>query len=86
MYKQLSEGAGHPLTRTDLAKINRRLYRTVKTWENEGKIVPFLQTIPYSNLYLQKAGKIRNLLFKINDTPRNKARAYNVFLSDYMEN
>lgn len=58
----------------------------MKFLEDEGRILFFIETSPYCNLYLKKSGKIRKVIEKIKDSLRNKSKAYNTFLRDYRKN
>jgi hypothetical protein len=79
----ISEQEGHELSRTEIAWKYRDLHRDMKSLEDEGRILFFIETKPYCNLYIKRAGKIRNVIEKIKDSLRNKNKAYNVFLKDF---
>jgi len=58
----------------------------MKSLEDEGRILFFIEAKPYCNLYLKKSGKIRKVIERIKDSLRNKSKAYNMFLRDYRKN
>jgi hypothetical protein len=80
-YIKLCEEKSHTLSRTELAHCNRELYYKIKSWENEGKIVPFVPGEPFYFGHIKGAGRIRGLVKEIDDTAQNKSRAYNQFVS-----
>ena len=82
MYEELSEKEGHPLSRTEVAWLNRKLYKNIKLLENEGKKMFFLEGNPYGVLYLRNAGRMRKVIQRIDDTPENKSKAYNQFIRE----
>lgn len=81
-YKEICKKKGHTISRTELAHCNRELYKTIKKWEQGGKIVPFIGGTPLDILHLDNAGRAKNLIAKIEDTPRNKTKAYRQFNED----
>jgi len=82
MYEELSEKEGHPLSRTEMARLNRKLYKNIKLLEDEGKTMFFLESNPHCILYLRNAGRMKKVIQRIDDTPENKSKAYNQFIRE----
>jgi hypothetical protein len=81
-YNNICNQKGHVLSRTQLSHSDRALYTQIKIWEKEGKAVPFIPGKPLDTLHLENAGRAKNLVANIDDTPRNKTKAYRKFNED----